>query len=116
MHTSHPDVHEHGLQDGCPRCADHANHPMRDLDDEMLGSLVALAVNPDRFTVGRSETELVAAAKVLTALEHAGHLAEVAPDAVAGYLRDRWRLEATIENPRAAELAALRARLEAPDA
>lgn len=115
MHTCQVDLHEAGLQDGCGGCEEAAENPIRDLDEVMLGQLVTLAVHPDRFSVGRSDMELVAAAKVLTVLEQTGHLAEVAPETVATYLTERWRLEASIVNPRAAEIAAMRARLEAGD-
>ena len=26
-HILHPDIHESGLADDCPRCAEHADHP-----------------------------------------------------------------------------------------
>lgn len=35
-HTVHPDVHEHGLADDCPRCEELAARPL-ELDDEMIG-------------------------------------------------------------------------------
>lgn len=113
MHTCRVDLHEAGLQDGCPACEEHAANPLRDLDETMLRYLVRLAIlGSDRFAVGRSDTELVAAAKVLTALELFGSLAEKAPAEVATYLADRWRLEAMIVNPRSTEVRAIRAGLE----
>lgn len=39
MHTKHPDSHEHGLADGCPRCAKHADDPFLSLDDRNLKAL-----------------------------------------------------------------------------
>lgn len=27
VHTLHPDIHDHGLADGCPRCEELASHP-----------------------------------------------------------------------------------------
>jgi hypothetical protein len=37
-HTFHDDIAEHGLADGCDRCAEHAAHPAT-LDDQNLGAL-----------------------------------------------------------------------------
>lgn len=37
-HTIHPSIREHGLQDDCPRCAEHAARP----DDLDAGSLRAI--------------------------------------------------------------------------
>lgn len=39
-HTIHPDSHEHGLSDDCPRCLQHAVTPALTLDDENLTALV----------------------------------------------------------------------------
>lgn len=74
IHTIHPDSHEHGLADDCPRCAEHAEHPIQSLDHENLGRIMALAVTDDRLSVPATYTDQVAAARVLTALEHAGAL------------------------------------------
>jgi len=41
VHTFHPDTHEHGLVDGCPRCAEHAEHPFESLDSRNLQALIA---------------------------------------------------------------------------
>lgn len=38
-HSFHPDSHEHGLADGCPRCAEHAEHPFENLDSPNLRAL-----------------------------------------------------------------------------
>lgn len=38
-HTFHPDTHEHGLADGCPRCDEHAERPWVGLDAENLENL-----------------------------------------------------------------------------
>lgn len=38
-HVWHADVHAVGLVDGCPRCAEHAEHPRRALDAVMLAQL-----------------------------------------------------------------------------
>ena len=40
VHTPHPRSHEHGLADGCPRCAEHAEYPFDGLDEENLTVLV----------------------------------------------------------------------------
>ena len=39
VHAFHPDVHVYGLVDGCPRCTEHAEHPLRSLDVLMLAEL-----------------------------------------------------------------------------
>jgi hypothetical protein len=44
MHTQHPDSHEHGLADGCPRCAEHAVDPVASLDDQNFDLLVGRTV------------------------------------------------------------------------
>ena len=41
VHTFHPDSHEHGLADGCPRCEEHAAHPFESLDQRNLRVLIA---------------------------------------------------------------------------
>lgn len=35
-HTLHPDTHEHGLADDCPRCAELAVDPFTYMDDRNL--------------------------------------------------------------------------------
>jgi len=37
-HAYHEDTHEFGLADDCPRCAEHAAHPVT-LDDQNLAAL-----------------------------------------------------------------------------
>lgn len=37
-HSMHPDVHEHGLADDCPRCDELAGRPL-ELDDEMIAAM-----------------------------------------------------------------------------
>jgi hypothetical protein len=39
-HTFHPDTYEHGLADGCPRCDEHAAHPLESLDSRNLRALI----------------------------------------------------------------------------
>lgn len=93
VHSAHPPVQEAGLADGCPACEEIALDPTAHLDDETLAQLAALAVSDDRLDRGRSETELVAAANVLSTLERVGRLASTAPGVVAWYLRERWRVD-----------------------
>lgn len=38
-HINHPDCHEGGLVDGCPRCKEHADTPLAELDEEMIAQL-----------------------------------------------------------------------------
>jgi hypothetical protein len=95
-HTLHADVHEAGLQDGCPRCAEHAEYPLRDLDDTMVRGLLERSFNPRNGP--RSETERAAVRKVELALHQAGQIAANSPDILERYLLERWRLPTTIEN------------------
>jgi hypothetical protein len=39
IHTFHPDTLEAGLSDDCPRCSEHANDPLRSLDEPHLADL-----------------------------------------------------------------------------
>ena len=38
-HTYHPDTHQYGLAEGCPRCEEHAEHPLTSLDEENITML-----------------------------------------------------------------------------
>ena len=38
-HIYHPDMHEHGLADGCPRCEEHAMRPAASMDEGNLATL-----------------------------------------------------------------------------
>ena len=56
-HTWHADVHACGLADDCPRCAEHAEHPLQSLDTAMVNELlrrVNLGLRP------RSDNEAIA--------------------------------------------------------
>ena len=53
-HSLHPSTHEHGLADDCPRCAEHAEHPLDSLDLENQRNLLQ-RVNLD--LPARSENE-----------------------------------------------------------
>lgn len=50
-HTNHPSTLEHGLADDCPRCAEHAEHPLQSLDHDHVADLWRrmLAVEFDPF-------------------------------------------------------------------
>jgi hypothetical protein len=41
LHRDHPDIHDHGLADECPRCAEHALAPQTSLDSRLLADLRA---------------------------------------------------------------------------
>ena len=68
-HTDHPDSHEFGLADGCPRCAEHAEQPERGMDKE----------NARRIWFGDvySETDRVARARMQDIAEKGAWLAWV---------------------------------------
>jgi hypothetical protein len=60
-HNHAPAIVEYGLQDECPRCGEHAEHPFQSLDDENLTALAARTVawiRDEEFP--RSETETAA--------------------------------------------------------
>lgn len=38
-HSYHPDSHEYGLADGCPRCDEHARNPEQGLDSRNIANL-----------------------------------------------------------------------------
>lgn len=59
---------------------------MLSLDQENLARIMALAMNPNRLSEA-TYTDNVAAAKVLTDMEHAGHLARTAPHIFFTFLR-----------------------------
>lgn len=110
-HSLHPDIHTHGLADGCAECEDVAAAPWRYLDERALAALVAIAVADDRLGQCRSETEAIASAAVLTAMERFGRLASVAPTAALIYL-DRWNAGPTPPAVHRIDLDALRAECE----
>jgi hypothetical protein len=61
IHTFHPDTHAHGLADGCPRCNEHAAHPLSSLDEV---NLTMLRIRIEEGLQARSENE----AKAMDAL------------------------------------------------
>jgi hypothetical protein len=85
-HTVHPDVHEHGLADGCDRCGEHAQNPLTSLDEGTLRALLQRVVNRDGY---RSENERVAILNMTRALQQAASLAELNPVLFAKYLKSR---------------------------
>lgn len=106
VHTIHPDSHDEGLADGCPRCAQHAADPFAGLDDRNLQVLIDRTLR-DRFgsyaeeagegpfgcfAPARSDAEAEAMRNVMTRLEQVGQVFRVAPDLVALYLRERWNV------------------------
>lgn len=56
-HAYHPDTHTHGLADDCPRCAEHARHPLGSLDP---GNLSVLRHRLNEGLHARSENEALA--------------------------------------------------------
>jgi hypothetical protein len=67
-------VGQYGLADGCPRCAEHAEHPLLSLDRRVLASLI------DRVRQGRpafSENDAVALGKVRDIIEGARYLQDI---------------------------------------
>jgi len=72
-HTLHPDTHEHGLADDCPRCAEHAEYPFLSLDRENQRALL-IRVNLD--LPPRSLTEARAMLNVVEAMREVGKVEE----------------------------------------
>ena len=99
-HSLHPDIHEHGLADGCEACKDAAERPWASLDETSLYDLVDRTLS-DRFpeypvqvaggsAAARSDTEARAMAVVMTALERSAMLASKHPAGFLWYARERW--------------------------
>lgn len=70
-HTPHPDVHQYGLADDCPRCAEHAEHPLDSLDRECQRDLLE-RLNYDWQP--RSETEALAMHNLERTMRESGKL------------------------------------------
>jgi hypothetical protein len=66
-HNHPPAIREHGLQDDCPRCAEHAEHPELSLDTGNLRDLTERTQDwmGDGILYPRSMTE----AKAMRAIE-----------------------------------------------
>ena len=63
VHNHPPAIREHGLQDDCPRCAEHAERPEMSLDDGNLRNLVERTqgwMSDGENCYPRSETEATA--------------------------------------------------------
>ncbi len=73
-HGPHPSTHMYGLADGCPRCAEHAEHPFESLDSENLRALIS-RLNLD--SPPRSENEARAMRVLETHRRHAEVLARL---------------------------------------
>jgi hypothetical protein len=59
-HNHPPAIKEHGLQDNCPRCSEHAEHPAQSLDDGNLRALIERTqawMGDEDFKFPRSKTE-----------------------------------------------------------
>lgn len=65
VHIFHPDTHEHGLFDGCPRCEEHAQDPLLSLDTR---NLVLLAERVRNGESARSENERLAMERIERAI------------------------------------------------
>lgn len=96
VHTQHPDVLTHGLDDDCPRCEEIAERPIKELDRTNLRRIMLIATDKNRLAANALYTtnDLIASAKVLTLMEQAGHLAETGPGLLFEYLK-RWGVEVT---------------------
>jgi hypothetical protein len=99
IHTPHPDTHRFGLQDDCPRCAEHAVDPVLTLDDSNLARIVRLAIDRERRSTRLTHTDLVAATAVLNILERVGHLSRVAPDELCTFLERYGTYFAPVARP-----------------
>jgi hypothetical protein len=54
-HTPHPDTHEHGLADGCPRCDELAERPLELDHENMLNAwdrMLAVEWGNERYRSG----------------------------------------------------------------
>jgi hypothetical protein len=70
-HIGHPSIRENGLDDGCPRCKEHAERPFDGLDDgnmEVLIDRIADVLDP------RSKNEAIAMYRITTVMSKANKL------------------------------------------
>lgn len=59
-HNHVPAIREHGLQDDCERCSEHAEHPFSSLDDNNLTALAGRTkrwMEDETDSLPRSDTE-----------------------------------------------------------
>lgn len=68
MHTEHPSIPDNGLDDSCPRCAEHAERPFQGLDHRNLSGLIYRVQTVER---PRTTNEAIAMAKVRDAIAYA---------------------------------------------
>ncbi len=90
-HTFHPDPHEHGLADDCPRCAEQAADPVNGLDERNLTRLLELSFDPDRRW-SATYNDQVAIANLLNVLDRAGHIGRTCPELFAAHMA-RFRVQ-----------------------
>jgi hypothetical protein len=79
-HTHRPAIREHGLQDDCERCAEHAQHPFESLDDDNLLALIARTsawMRDEGDTLPRSDNEHAAMRLVEQAIMSARTMARL---------------------------------------
>lgn len=104
-HSIHRDIHEHGLQDNCPECHDHAMEPWYTLDETMLSNLihrnffyrwgykVDASLRREDYEP-RSDTEALAMANITNVMERVGKLFVCDPDHLMQYFFERvWGIE-----------------------
>lgn len=78
-HTYHPDTHEHGLADECPRCAEHARHPFESLDDTNLRQLIRRVREGQRPRSGAEATAMEEVEAVFRRSQVIAHLDRAQP-------------------------------------
>jgi ribosome-binding protein aMBF1 (putative translation factor) len=78
VHTPHPLVIEHGLVDGCDRCAEIAQDPFNHLDAQNLRDLMQRTKQFQKDEISpRSENEWIAMRQMEVALNHARIIREL---------------------------------------
>ena len=104
MHSVHGDIHEIGLQDGCPACREHAEAPWGSLDRDMLDKLIArnhfyrFNNNPDLDShnyAPRSYNEGLAMVEITNVMERIGKLMESFDGTrfIKNYLERNWDID-----------------------
>ena len=92
-HIAH-ESEEDMLEDGCPRCKEHASNPLGELDDRMLTALMERIVHRKE---GRSEVEREAMKNVELAMGSAGMLFSAAPDYMVQFMNARWGIRVSVQ-------------------
>lgn len=85
-HTIHDDIHDAGLADECPRCLEHAQHPLHSLDETSLRDLVGRTISDVK---ARSMAEATAMGIIRTKLAEACELVEIDPMGFVQYVEKR---------------------------